>query len=139
MAGFATKKGKAYANPNGSSENTVIAKADRNASFEPIENGVCSVSDSTKVRFASGNLEYDGFYRFAAHQYNYGGYFGWGTVSNPTLTGTNYLAYQTFDDWGSHIGVAGARCHTMSGDTWRGKGWTQPTKGVRRPYAVCMV
>lgn len=102
VAGCATKKGMAIADPN--------------ASFEPIKNGVFSVSPTQKVRFASGNLEYDGFYRFAAHQYDYGGYFGWGTGSNPTITDTNYLAYPTFDDWGNHI-EGGWR--TLSYDEWK--------------------
>ena len=84
----------------------------------PSGEGLFTVSkDGHQVRFASGNLEYDSIngYRFAAHQYDYGGYFGWGTGSNPTLTSTDYADYPSFDDWGSHID-GGWR--TLSIDEW---------------------
>ena len=70
----------------------------------PSGDGLFSVSAGRQVRFAPGNLEYSGGYHFATHQYDYGGYFGWGTGSNPTLTSTDYHDYPSFDDWGSHIG-----------------------------------
>lgn len=64
-----------------------------------------SVSRTKQVRFAKGNLVYDedDGYRFAAHQYDYGGLFGWGTGGNPTLTSEDYGDYSTFDDWGNYI------------------------------------
>ena len=99
----------------GCTTNGQTVKADPNASFKPVEKGVFSVSPTKKVRFASGNLEYDVFYRFAAHQYDYGGYFGWGTGSNPTETSTKNRKYKTFDDWGSHI-EGGWR--TLSHNEW---------------------
>lgn len=68
--------------------------------------GLFSVSDGHQVRFATGNLEYDSTYRFAANQYDYGGYFGWGTGNNPTNTATDWHYYPaTYDDWGSHVGT----------------------------------
>ena len=78
-------------------------------------NGLFSVAEGRQVRFAAGNLEYSDGYHFATHQYDYGGYFGWGTGSNPTLTSTDYHDYPSFDDWGSHIG-GGWR--TLSKDEW---------------------
>ena len=72
----------------------------------PSGNGLFTVSkDGHQIRFALGNLVYDGIngYRFAAHQYDYGGDFGWGTGSNPTLTSTDREDYPTFDDWGNYI------------------------------------
>ena len=84
---------------------------------KPSGDGLFSVSEGKQVRFASGNLEYDGTngYYFAAHQYDYGGYFGWGTGSNPTLTSTDYRDYPTFDDWGNYIS-GGWR--TLTHDEW---------------------
>lgn len=74
--------------------------------------------DGRQVRFALGNLEYDSIdgYRFTSHQYDYGGYFGWGTGSNPTITSEDqWHDYPSFDDWGSHID-GGWR--TLSKDEW---------------------
>ena len=69
----------------------------------PSGDGLFSVSAGHQVRFAPGNLDYNGGYFFTAHQYDYGGRFGWGTGSNPTNTSTDWRDYPTFDDWGNHI------------------------------------
>lgn len=84
---------------------------------KPTGDGLFSVSPTLKVRFAPGNLVYtDGVgYSFAPNQYDYGGYFGWGTGSNPNNTSTNYADYQTFNDWGNYIS-GGWR--TLSIDEW---------------------
>ena len=83
----------------------------------PSGSGLFSVSEGKQVRFASGNLEYDGTngYYFVAHQYDYGGYFGWGTGSNPTFTSEDWHDYPSFDDWGNHI-AGGWRTLTL--DEW---------------------
>ena len=83
----------------------------------PIVTPLFSVSEGHQVRFAPGNLVYDtnAGYRFAVNQYDYGGYFGWGTGSNPTLVSRNDEKYPTFDDWGSHID-GGWR--TLTCDEW---------------------
>lgn len=82
----------------------------------PSGKGLFSVSKSKQVRFAKGNLVYSGSYHFAAHQYDYGGRFGWGTGSKPNLKSTDYFHdYNTFDDWGSHIS-GGWR--TLSANEW---------------------
>ena len=78
--------------------------------------GLFTVSeDGYQVRFAPGNLVYDNSdgYSFTAHQYDYGGLFGWGTGSNPTDTSADNHDYPTFDDWGNHI-AGGWRTLTAS-------------------------
>ena len=82
---------------------------------EPSGDGLFSVSAGHQVRFAPGNLDYNGGYFFTAHQYDYGGLFGWGTGSNPTNTSTNWKDYPSFDDWGNHI-AGGWRTLTL--DEW---------------------
>lgn len=81
-----------------------------------LSDGLFSVSEGRQVRFAPGNLTYDSVsgYAFTANQYDYGGYFGWGTGSNPTFTSINWKDYPSFDDWGSHIG-----------DGWRTLSWNE--------------
>ena len=108
-------------------------------SVEPPSVDGFSVSEGHQVRFASGNLEFDSIdgYRFAANQYDRGGYFGWGTGSNPTLTSTNYEDYPTFDDWGSHID-GGWR--TLSADEWYYVIWDRTDASSKRGAAtVCGV
>ena len=99
--------------------------------------GLFSVSAGRQVRFAPGNLEYSGGYRFAENQYDYGGYFGWGTGSNPTLTSTDNEDYPSFDDWGSHIG-GGWR--TLSANEWNYVIWGRANASNKRGAAtVCGV
>ena len=106
----------------------------------PSGNGLFTVSkDGRQVRFASGNLVYDGIngYRFAAHQYDYGGLFGWGTGSNPTLTSTDWEDYPTFDDWGNYI-AGGWR--TLTRDEWCYVIWDRASASAKRGVAtVCGV
>ena len=105
---------------------------------EPSGDGLFSVSEGKQVRFASGNLEYDSIngYRFAAHQYDYGGYFCWGTGSNPTLIFDVY-DYPTFDDWGNHI-AGGWR--TLTGAEWDYVTWYRTHASAKRGVAtVCGV
>ena len=105
----------------------------------PLGVGLFSVSEGKQVRFASGNLEYDSIngYRFAAHQYDYGGLFGWGTGSNPTLTSSFVADYPSFDDWGNHI-AGGWR--TLSHEEWEFLLFSRAYAGDRRGAAtVCGV
>ena len=99
----------------------------------PSGSGFFSVSAGHQVRFALGNLEYDGSYHFAAHQYDYGGYFGWGTGSNPTLTATDWHNYPSFDDWGDHID-GGWR--TLSADEWYYVIWGRANASAKRGTAI---
>lgn len=62
-----------------------------------------SVSDSTWVEFAPGNLAPDG-QGFEPSQLHYGGLFGWGTGNNPGNTSENHLDYPSFHDWGEPLG-----------------------------------
>lgn len=81
-------------------------------------NALFSVSEGHQVRFAPGNLEYDSIsgYRFATRQYDFGGYFGWGTGSNPMLNSMDDEDYSVFfDDWGNYIN---GRCNHINA-RWR--------------------
>lgn len=80
--------------------------------------GLFSVSESTRIQFSQGNLQYKpsaGIWRFAANQYNYIGeansnisasYEGWidlfgaGTGNNPNNASVNNDDYGNFVDWG---------------------------------------
>lgn len=80
-----------------------------------------SVSDSVRVVFSNGNLQYQAAsdtYRFAPNQSDligslndnvsctYDGWidlFGWGTGNNPTMTSLSYEDYPSFDDWGKYM------------------------------------
>lgn len=99
--------------------------------------GPFSVSNSKKVVFSKGNLQYHALsntWRFAEHQYDYIGQdnsyiaasydgwidlFGWGTGTNPTLVSTNVNDYSTFADWGmTAVDDIGSYWYTMKGDEW---------------------
>lgn len=75
-------------------------------------NGVFSVSETTQVRFAAGNLGYDTSYFFTPHQYDYGAHFCWGTGNNPTSTTSN----SSFADWGQSISKD---WYTLSRTEWK--------------------
>lgn len=81
-----------------------------------------SVSDTSTVMFAYGNLQYNietGTYQFAEHQYDYIGknnenmhnsyykgcidLFGFGTGDNPTLNSREQQDYAHFVDWGTKV------------------------------------
>ena len=93
-----------------------------------------SVSETTQVYFAPGNLQYNGAlkkYSFASKQHEtigasnnqisptYGGtidLFGWGTGDEPMKNSTLGTDYTTFVDWGSKMDEAGWR--TLSFEEW---------------------
>lgn len=90
--------------------------------------GKFSVSDTKKVYFSKGNLQYDGTkWYFAEHQYDYIGsatdypmdLFTWGNIANPTYDGTTYYTANSnlsgTYDWGSNIGEG---WYTLSKDEW---------------------
>ena len=102
--------------------------------------GEFSVSESQKVHFSQGNLQYQAStdtWRFAASQYDmigddnksisssYSGWidlFGWGTGNNPTKTSTASYSYETFVDWGANAisngGNEAGRWRTLSSEEW---------------------
>ena len=86
------------------------------SSGEIIPDGLFSVSVFTKVKFAPGNLKADG-HSFTAHQYDFGGLFGWGTGDRPNLTTIDTLDYLIFYDWGNYLAID--RWRTLSVDEWR--------------------
>ena len=95
--------------------------------------GEFSVSETKKVHFSQGNLQYQAStqtWRFAENQYDmigsensnisasYSGWidmFGWGTGHNPTRTSTDYNDYATFTDWGNNMGEG---WRTLTKDEW---------------------
>lgn len=97
-----------------------------------------SVSETKKVQFAPGNLQYQAStntWRFAEHQYDiigednsnisssYNGWidlFGWGTGNNPTNKSTSHSDYSVFVDWGRNQidSYAANTWRTLSKDEW---------------------
>ena len=71
-------------------------------SKEEVEDGLFSVGPTKQVRFAPGNLAEDGR-SLVAHQWDYGGLFGWGSGNNPGITSLNMDDYLIFNDWGTHV------------------------------------
>lgn len=96
--------------------------------------GKFSVSDSEKVYFSKGNLQYQAStrtWRFAEHPWDYIGsdnknisssysewidLFGWGTGNNPTKSSTDDGDYAVFNDWGEQMS-GGWR--TLTKDEWK--------------------
>lgn len=76
--------------------------------------GVFSVSETKQVQFTRSNLAEDGI-SFVSNAWDYGGYFGWGTGSNPTNTARDWHGYQTFEDWGKTIGDG---WRTLTAEEW---------------------
>lgn len=97
-----------------------------------------SVSASSKVYFAKGNLQYNPStkkWRFADSQWDvigddnknvsdsYNGWidlFGWGTGNNPTKNSTNNKDYVSFSDWGKNSisNGGGYSWRTLTKDEW---------------------
>ena len=75
---------------------------------------IFSVSESSRVEFALGNLAEDGR-GFVAHQWECGGLFGWGTGDRPMDTTDNWQDYVLFKDWGDFV-KDGWR--TLTDDEW---------------------
>ena len=107
---------------------------------EGARGGTFSVSRSSQVVFAQGNLQYNAVqdtWRFAGQQYEYIGQgneniaadydgwidlFGWGTGNNPTLATLNDADYKTFSDWGANAisngGNTAGLWRTLGKDEW---------------------
>lgn len=120
----------------------IACTPDSDISFKSngVLSGEFSISDSTKVHFSMGNLQYQpssGKWRFAAKQYDIIGdgnqnisssskqwidLFGWGTGNNPTLVSTNDSDYMDFIDWGinaiSNGGQKANLWRTLTKDEW---------------------
>ncbi|MBP5366752.1 MAG: hypothetical protein J6Y82_12675, partial [Bacteroidales bacterium] len=96
--------------------NVVAASAATEGALE----GQFSVSETQKVLFSQGNLQYQPStktWRFAEKQYNYYAWandnisatydgwidlFGWGTGKKPTLTDKDNTKFAAFSDWGAN-------------------------------------
>ena len=93
--------------------------------------GLFSVSATKKVKFAPGNLAESGRV-FVSHQWEYGGYFGWGTGNNPGNTSTEWQDYSDFYDWGDYI-EGGWR--TLSIEEWNYLIWDRESAQAKRGAA----
>lgn len=100
--------------------------------------GAFSVSDTKKVSFANGNLQYQAStntWRFAENQWDmigdnnknisssYSGWidlFGYGTGNNPTNSSLNYSDYSSFNDWGNNSisNGEGNNWFTLTNNEW---------------------
>lgn len=90
-------------------------------------NGQFSVSDTKKVYFSQGNLQYVGTWQFAEHQWDRFGadqrddhrdLLGWGTKSNPNNVSGNNSDY-SWSEWGENTitnGTTGYR--TLTAEEW---------------------
>lgn len=103
-------------------------------------NGLFSISDTQKVYFSQGNLQYQASintWRFAENQWdiiggdnsnissNYNSWidlFGWGTGNFPTNSSTHNGDYVTFNDWGNNAisngGNTQNQWRTLTNDEW---------------------
>lgn len=81
-----------------------------------VSDGLFSVSEIMKVRFAPSNLKAGG-HGFTAHQYDYGGLFGWGTGNRPSFTSTSNDDYELFYDWGNYN--SGGNWRTLYEEEWQ--------------------
>lgn len=76
-----------------------------------------SVSPVKKVYFSPGNLEVQGR-MFVKNEWEYGGYFAWGTGEEPNNTSMDNSDYQTFHDWGDYLFYAEAGWRTLNMSEW---------------------
>ncbi len=111
------------------------------ANFKEDTKKVFSISETQKVVFAKGNLQYQAStkkWRFAEKQWDYVGeanknispsysgwidLFGWGTGDNPTKSSEDNSDYPSFNDWGNYCGLptpAGTtgKWRTLTDDEW---------------------
>lgn len=101
----------------------------------PTGNGVLSgefsVSETTKVHFSQGNLQFIGKWQFAEHQWDYFGesqsvdhrdLFAWGTGDAPNKISEDYDDYSTFVDWGTNAitngGNTANQWRVLTKDEW---------------------
>ena len=107
----------------------IVAKIHR---AEPLQ-GKFSVSDTQKIRFAQGNLQYVGStWMFADFQWeifgdaqsdNHRDLFGWGTANEPNKVSANPADYADFTDWGvnpiSNGGNEANAWRTLTNNEWQ--------------------
>ena len=106
----------------------IVAKIHR---AEPLQ-GKFSISDTQKIRFAQGNLQYVGStWMFADFQWEFFGdaqsdnhrdLFGWGTGDAPNKVSGNPDDYTDFHEWGANAicngGNADSLWRTLTHDEW---------------------
>ena len=112
-----------FANASGKSATLTIVR-EAGSSAPGALSGEFSVSETTKVHFSKGNLQYVGTWQLAENQWNYFGesqsdnhrdLFGWGTGNNPNNVSTDYNDYATYTEWGNNPITNGGNTANM----WR--------------------
>ena len=106
-------------------------ESDSSITGDGVLSGEFSVSATTKVHFAQGNLQYVGTWQFATNQWDYFGnnqyenhrdLFGWGTGNNPNNVSAEYNDYATYTEWGNNpITNGGNKANmwrTLTKDEW---------------------
>ena len=119
-----------FANASGKSATLTIVR-EAGSSAPGALSGEFSVSETTKVHFSKGNLQYVGTWQLAENQWDYFGesqsdnhrdLFGWGTGNNPNNVSTDYNDYATYTEWGnnpiSNGGNKANQWRTLTKDEW---------------------
>lgn len=76
-----------------------------------------SIGYNRRVYFSPGNLDIRGRL-FVGREWEYGGYFGWGTGDAPGTTSMNNGDYRVFHDWGDYLGYVESGWRTMQKSEW---------------------
>ena len=76
-----------------------------------------SIGYNRRVYFSPGNLDIRGRL-FVGREWEYGGYFGWGTGDAPGTTSMNNGDYLVFHDWGDYLGYVESGWRTMQKSEW---------------------
>ena len=115
--------------------NGEVLQADSISMVAPIPGtlyGEFSVSETTKVHFSKGNLQYVGTWQFAENQWdvfydsqseNHRDLFGWGTGDAPNKESMDDSDYATFNEWGVNPITNGGNesniWRTLTSDEWK--------------------
>ena len=76
-----------------------------------------SVSPRKQVYFSQGNLQKMGF-AFVSNEWDYGGYFCWGTGNRPTYWSLDDADFSSFYDWGEYVSYSEGGWRTMYAADW---------------------
>ena len=76
-----------------------------------------SVSPRKQVYFSQGNLQKMGF-AFVSNEWDYGGYFCWGTGNRPAFWTFDNSDFPSFYDWGEYLFHSEDGWRTMSATEW---------------------
>ena len=97
--------------------NKELAETDPSGLEQDTSTSTFSIGYARRVRFAPGNLAVQGR-TFVNNQWEYGGYFCWGTGNRPELNSLDNSEYPTFYDWGDYLYYAEAGWRTLKKSEW---------------------